>query len=276
MGAYYHGTFGPAKNEGIHCNLALQSKETRAKTLRKHCDWHWGRGHVRIRHSQYSTSQLSLPQEHVSFTTIFLNLLGIYNSCHDSGVRYVHWLLSQPILTHRAAYFLVDEPRRDTQWMNNQPNLVQWQKGLLDGVNGFDVELARLNTDGLLLVAMNVPSQQNSLNIFLQNVPAGDDYFLTFMNSTHGTLLATSSRFSVLSAGSNPTRAGSSPNNAVPTVTISGTPDPTKLFATTFPALPDNGALGGRNGAIPGWVELVIMVLLTLASMIAGSAWTMS
>ncbi|KAL9715564.1 hypothetical protein Ac2012v2_000005 [Leucoagaricus gongylophorus] len=178
--------------------------------------------------------------------------------------------------TLTSAYFLVDEPRRDTQWMNNQPNLVQWQKGLLDGVNGFDVELARLNTDGLLLVAMNVPSQQNSLNIFLQNVPAGDDYFLTFMNSTHGTLLATSSRFSVLSAGSNPTRAGSSPNNAVPTVTISGTPDPTKLFATTFPALPDNGALGGRNGAIPGWVELVIMVLLTLASMIAGSAWTMS
>lgn len=168
----------------------------------------------------------------------------------------------------------MDEPHLNTQWMNDQANLVQWRKGLLDGVNGFDIELARLNTDGLLLVAMNVPSDQNSLNIFLQNVPTGDDYFLTFMNSTHGTLLTTSSRFSVLSAGSTPTQAGSSPNTAVPTITVSGAPDATKLFATTFPALPDNGALGGWNGVVPVWAELAaIMVLSTLVSMAAGTVW---
>lgn len=208
--------------------------------------------------------------KHVFFTTMFFVHLGIYHACHDANIRLVHWLLSQLTLTHHAAYFLVDEPHLDTQWMNDQANLVQWRKGLLDGVNGFDVELARLNTDGLLLVAMNVPSDQNSLNIFLQNVPTGDDYFLTFMNSTHGTLLATSSRFSVVSAGSTPTQVGSSPNTAVPTITVSGAPDATKLFATTFPALPDNGALGGRNGIVP---VLAIMVPLTLVSMAAGTVW---
>ena len=39
--------------------------------------------------------------------------------------------------------------------MNGISNPVAWSKGLLDGVNGFDVELARLSTDGLTLVAQN-------------------------------------------------------------------------------------------------------------------------
>lgn len=175
-----------------------------------------------------------------------------------------------------TAYFLVDEPHLDTQWLNDQANLVQWRKGLLDGVNGFDVELARLNTDGLLLVAMNVPSEQNSINIFLKDVPAGDDYFLAFMNATHGTLLATSSRFAVLAAGGSATptsQVGSSPNTAVPTITVSGAPDATKLFATTFPALPDSGAFGGRHGVVPGWAEMAVMVLVVSVSMAAGTVW---
>jgi hypothetical protein len=40
-----------------------------------------------------------------------------------------------------------------TQWANGQPNLLTWQKGLLDGIRAFDVELTRLSTDGILYVA---------------------------------------------------------------------------------------------------------------------------
>ncbi|KXN91598.1 hypothetical protein AN958_12716 [Leucoagaricus sp. SymC.cos] len=180
------------------------------------------------------------------------------------------------LTTSVSAYFLIDEPQRDTQWVNNQPNLVQWQKGLLDGINGFDVEMARLSTDGLVFVARNVPAQQDYLNIYIQDIPPGDDYFLIFMNSTHGTMYATSPRFTILSPGSNPTNKGPSPNNAVPTVTVSGAPDPTKAFATTFPALPYNGAVGGWREAVPGSVELVFLVAATLASVVAGGAWTIS
>lgn len=179
-------------------------------------------------------------------------------------------------MTAVSAYFVVSEPHRDSQWVNNQANLIQWQKGLLDGIGGFDVEMARLSTDGLLLIALNVPAQQNSINVFLQDVPTGDDYFLILMNSTQGIIHATSSRFSVISAGSSPTDRGPSPNNAVPTVTVSGTPDPTRLFATTFPALQHNGAVGGWSALIPGSRELLAMILVTLISMAAGGAWTIS
>lgn len=41
------------------------------------------------------------------------------------------------------------------QWANGDVNPVRWTKGLLDGVNDVDLELARLSTDGLILVALN-------------------------------------------------------------------------------------------------------------------------
>ncbi|KAF9441617.1 hypothetical protein P691DRAFT_739587 [Macrolepiota fuliginosa MF-IS2] len=179
------------------------------------------------------------------------------------------------LTTSASAYFLIDEPHRDTQWVNNQSNLVKWQKGLLDGINGFDVEMARLGTDGLTLVARNVPATQESLNIFLSDVQPADDYFLIFMNSTHGVMHATSPRFTVLSAGSNPTSKGLSPDSTVPTVTVSGAPNPTKAFATTFPALAHNGVVGGW-GRVPGSVELATMMFATLACIAAGGAWAMS
>lgn len=159
--------------------------------------------------------------------------------------------------------------------MNNQANLIQWNKGLLDGVNGFDVEMARLSTEGLTLIAKNVPAQQQSLNIFIQDIQPGDDYFLIFMNSTHGVMHATSPRFSVLAAGGNPSNKGSSPNDAVPTVTVSGAPDPTKAFVTTFPAIANGNVVGGWRG-VPGLAELSMMVFATLVCMAVGSAWTVS
>jgi hypothetical protein len=160
--------------------------------------------------------------------------------------------------------------------VNNQANLVKWQKGLLDGIYGVDVEMAQLSTDGLTLIAKNVPAQQETLNVFIQDVPPGNDYFLVFMNSTIGVMYATSPRFSILSAGGNPTNKGQSPNNAVPTVTASGAPNPTKDFATTFPALSVNGAVGGWTSAVSRAAELAVMVSTTLALVAVGGALTMS
>ncbi len=54
-----------------------------------------------------------------------------------------------------AGYFLINEPAAQREWANNAANLVTWSKGLLDGVDGFDVEMARMSTDGLMLVARN-------------------------------------------------------------------------------------------------------------------------
>lgn len=54
-----------------------------------------------------------------------------------------------------AAYFVVDEPQTNTQWVNNVPNLVTWTKGLRDGVGSFDLQMTQKNVDGVTLVALN-------------------------------------------------------------------------------------------------------------------------
>ncbi|KAG6327334.1 hypothetical protein ID866_11755 [Astraeus odoratus] len=88
-----------------------------------------------------------------------------------------------------------------------------------------------------------VPSTYTAVNILLQDVPEGDDYFLLCINSTHGVTYSVSSRFTVTnSSGSNP-----SPDPSAPTVTISGTPDPLKVFATTLGA-----AANGVKGFVAG------------------------
>ncbi|KAI9572309.1 hypothetical protein HD554DRAFT_2068872 [Boletus coccyginus] len=130
-----------------------------------------------------------------------------------------------------AQYFVVNQPSTSTSWANGSPYPFSWTKGLLDGINSFDVELTRLSADGLIFVAKNVPATYNTLNILLQDVPAGDDYFLLCVNSTHGLVYSVSSRFAITnsSSPSNP-----SPSPSVPTVTVSGSPDPLKHFATTL------------------------------------------
>lgn len=39
--------------------------------------------------------------------------------------------------------------------MNGATNLVTWEKGVLDGIYGFDVEMARMSQDGLMKLARN-------------------------------------------------------------------------------------------------------------------------
>jgi len=167
-----------------------------------------------------------------------------------------------------ANYFIVSNPAASAQWSNNAANLLTWQKAVLDGVNMFDVEMSRMSTDGLTLIARNVPAAQGQLNLFLQDVPAGNDYFLIFINSTHGVLHTTSSLFTILPASSTPSGTTPNPAAGVPTVTVSGGPNPTQQFATTFPALPS-----AAHRMLPP--VHISQLLLTLFGIFFGAAWTM-
>ena len=91
-------------------------------------------------------------------------LLSVHSSCVPccTGIRCVEHVSSpslQIVLIFcdyfTAGYFLIDEPALKREWSNNAANLVSWQKGVLDGIYGFDVEMARMSTDGLMLVARN-------------------------------------------------------------------------------------------------------------------------
>jgi len=162
-------------------------------------------------------------------------------------------LVLAALASSASAYFMVNAPKANDQWVNGDTRMISWTKGANDGVNSFDIEMSRLSTDGLTLIAKNVPSSdssQKSINILLQDVPPGDDYFLLFLNSTHGVMYATSPRFSVLAAGSS-SNSSSATNPKAPTVTVSGAPNPTQAFATMF-ALPANGARrpGQRLGIV--------------------------
>lgn len=83
-----------------------------------------------------------------------------------------------------------------------------------------------------------VPVNAAGLPIILRDVPAGDDYYVTFINSTHGLMYSLSQRFTIL-----PNSSGQSSSNppfskrgkqTLATVTVSGAPNPTSGFAYTF------------------------------------------
>jgi hypothetical protein len=89
----------------------------------------------------------------------------------------------------------------------------------------------------------------NALNLALDSVPPGDDYFLIFLNSSHQTTYTVSSRFTILASGGTPASAAPS-DAAAQTMSVSGGPN--VGFATTFAALA-NGAgawAGARTHAL--------------------------
>ena len=154
----------------------------------------------------------------------------------------------------------------------------------MDGVNYLDLELTRMSVDGLILVARDgpsptsvtsafrlifffslspVPAASGGINLALNSVPPGDDYFLLFVNSTHGLMYGTSQQFSITSSGSGNTSAQPIPKK--PTVTISGGPNPTAQFAATFGAT--SGAVQARR---PNAVAVLSACFLSLA-MFAGA-----
>ncbi|OBZ74289.1 hypothetical protein A0H81_05627 [Grifola frondosa] len=168
-------------------------------------------------------------------------------------------------LTYAHSYFIVTEPTNGVQWTNGASNAITWTKGLLDGINAVDIELARLSTDGLIFVARDVPAASGSLNLFLQDIPTGDDYYLLFLNSTHGVLYAASQRFAI---GSSSNGSAPSPIASAATVTVSGAPNPTAVFATTFPpsangvatrwrALRSSSQLFALLGVMATWIHIV-------------------
>ncbi|KAJ7490058.1 hypothetical protein B0H11DRAFT_2011573 [Mycena galericulata] len=163
-----------------------------------------------------------------------------------------------------SSYFVVTGPQLNDQWANGDTRAVSWVKGSNDGVTSFDIEMSQLSTDGLTLIAKNVPSadsSQTSINIQLQDVPPGDDYYLLFLNSTHGVMYGTSPRFTVLAAGGT-SNGTTTTNPKAATVTVSGAPNPTQTFAMTF--------------AITNSASRPTLLLLRGSALVAlGAAWTL-
>ncbi|KAI0683018.1 hypothetical protein BC835DRAFT_1423695 [Cytidiella melzeri] len=169
----------------------------------------------------------------------------------------------------QANYFIVTAPSAGTQWANGAANLVSWVKGVDDGVDGVDVEMSRLSQDGIIYVAKDAPTAPGALNIFIQDLPVADDYYLLFLNSTSGNMFGSSAKFSIGSSANGTTSADPS----VPTVTVSGAPNPTMPFATTFPATANGVAMPGwraLEGSLPQMLAMLSVVILSLL----GGAWT--
>jgi len=175
-----------------------------------------------------------------------------------------------------SAYFMISQPTVGSSWTNGEANFLSWTKGVLDDIDTFDIEMTRLSQDGLTFVAKDVPATKDkSLNIFLQDVPPGDDYFLLFINSTHGLMYSTSSRFTILPSGTQANATQPSVDGAAPTVTVSGSPNPTAAFATTFPPA-SNAAVAFRRGlGLRDWSTSLITMTTVLGGCAAGAAWTL-
>ncbi|KAH7927612.1 hypothetical protein BV22DRAFT_1031670 [Leucogyrophana mollusca] len=171
-------------------------------------------------------------------------------------------------LSVHAQYFIVNQPGASSTWKNGAAYPVSWTKGLLDGIDTFDIELTRLSQDGLIYVAMNVQSTYKTLNVLLNDVPPADDYFLLCLNSTHGITYAVSSRFTVAAANSTASQPG--PDSAAPTVTVSGAPNPLVGFARTFG--PEANGVRGTVGL--GWEGQAGGVLAVLGAMLVGAVVT--
>lgn len=116
-----------------------------------------------------------------------------------------------------------------------------------------------------------LPAKPGGINLYIENVPPGDDYVVVFMNSTHGVLLGTSERFTILPSSGTPTSSPQPLLEKAATVSVTTGPNPTVFFATTFPALPwsagvrwaaDPRALVGVVGAAVVGVVSASCVLL--------------
>lgn len=194
-------------------------------------------------------------------------------------------------MTLQTAFFEFIQPATGTEWVNGEVHPIIWEKGLLDGVGMFDLELARLSQDGIIKAALNgvyshtlvtipiltccvVPANAHYMNILVQDVPSGDDYYLLFINSTHGGMYAISPRFTILEAGSSVQNASASADPAVATattLTISGSPNPTAVFAMTFPAI-DSGVQAWRLDSTARTSALGFAC--ASFAVVLGAAWT--
>ena len=111
------------------------------------------------------------------------------------------------------------------------------------------------------------------MNVYLQDVPAADDYYLLFINSTHGGMYAISPRFTILDAGAtvDSTASASSAVSKATTISVSGGPNPTARFVQTFEAI--SGAIAWRFDASARMSSLGVVGAVVAA--VAGAAWTL-
>ncbi|KAK0485284.1 hypothetical protein EDD18DRAFT_704250 [Armillaria luteobubalina] len=184
---------------------------------------------------------------------------------HRCTLSLLYFATLASCITH--SYFMVKEPREGAQWSNSAVNVLEWEKGVWDGVTHFDVEMTRMSEDGITYIAYNVPAQPSSptsLNIYLEDVPTGDDYFVLLINSTHGVMHCLSPRFSIVNATASASSASSSvtPDSSIATVTVSGAPDPTKGFVTTFASRASSVVWGVGRGQAYGGATLVVGVVV--------------
>lgn len=151
----------------------------------------------------------------------------------------------------------------------------------------FDVELARSESQGLKYVAHDgtfpsflnpdrypvvilslifssvVPLALGGVNLELQSIDPGDDYFVIFLNASTGMILSLSDKFTIIAADDVDQDSNVGPANSKPSVTIEGSPNPTKTWAFTF------GALSGARSSfrmLPGLVMLQGAIFLVLIS----------
>jgi hypothetical protein len=108
----------------------------------------------------------------------------------------------------------------------------------------------------------------------LDSVPPGDDYYVLFLDSTHGVMYSLSERFSILPAGTTPTDGSvASANPTASTVTLKGGPHPTAQFAYTF--VTENGANSrwgaGGFGWQAAWGGKALMACAVAMGVVAGS-----
>lgn len=117
-----------------------------------------------------------------------------------------------------------------------------------------------------------MPANSGSLNVELQDVPAADDYYLLFINATHGGMYAISPRFTILDAGAtvDSSASASAPVSSASTISVSGGPNPTARFVQTFPVI--SGALAWRLDASAQMSMWGVAGAAVAA--VAGAAWT--
>ncbi|KAG8902104.1 hypothetical protein FRB99_004831 [Tulasnella sp. 403] len=133
------------------------------------------------------------------------------------------------------SYFHITRPAAGDQWTQGQAHAANWVHAV-DNIDIVDVELARMSTSGLLLAAREVPTRWGSLNLLLGDVPPGDDYYLVFLNVTHGVVYSVSQKFTILppdgTSANSTTQVAADPSK--PTVTVTGAPGPLMSFAATY------------------------------------------
>ncbi|KAG8936136.1 hypothetical protein FRC02_004454 [Tulasnella sp. 418] len=171
------------------------------------------------------------------------------------------------------SYFHIRKPVQKDQWDQGKPHAVTWVHAV-DNIDMIDIEFARLSTAGLLFAARDVPTRWGALNIELNGVPPGDDYFVVCLNATNGIVYSISDPFSILppSSSSSTDPNAIAPDPSKPTVTVTGTPNPTQQWAQTF-GPQAAGAMSLVHGDHHIGRSIASAVLCTFVGALAGTAW---